>query len=157
MKLSTKEDIEAPLAFVYAALTDFEGWERAAMRRGAEVTRTDNLASPEVDMAWQVKFTYRGKLRDVAIRVARLEPPHHIEFVSKSGAIEGVLTLDLLELAARRTRVTVTSETVAHSMSAKLLLQSLRLAKAKVTRKFEARVAQFGSEIGDRFRAPPKR
>ena len=43
MRFTTKQDIEAPLDFVYRTMTDFEGWERAAMRRGAEVERTDKL------------------------------------------------------------------------------------------------------------------
>ena len=34
MKLVAKYDVEAPVDFVFAQLADFEGWERAAMRRG---------------------------------------------------------------------------------------------------------------------------
>ena len=44
MKLASKKDVEAPIAQVWAALTDFETWERAAMRRGVEVARTDSLS-----------------------------------------------------------------------------------------------------------------
>ena len=50
MKLSGRTDIGAPVAFVYAALSDFEGWERSAMRRGADVNRTDKLRVPGVGM-----------------------------------------------------------------------------------------------------------
>ncbi|MBC7477273.1 MAG: SRPBCC family protein, partial [Pseudorhodobacter sp.] len=37
MKLVAKYDLEVPAAFVFAQLVDFDGWERAAMRRGADV------------------------------------------------------------------------------------------------------------------------
>ena len=43
MKLSSRQDIEAPVAFVFDALNDFQAWERAALRRGAEVARTDKM------------------------------------------------------------------------------------------------------------------
>jgi len=43
LKLAAKYDVEAPVEFVFAQLIDFEGWERAAMRRGADVSRTDKL------------------------------------------------------------------------------------------------------------------
>ena len=43
MRFTTKQDIEAPLDFVYNTMIDFEAWERSAMRRGAEVERTDTL------------------------------------------------------------------------------------------------------------------
>ena len=56
MKLTTRQDIEAPLDFVYARLTDFDHFERMAMRRGAEIERTDRLKTPGIGMAWRLKF-----------------------------------------------------------------------------------------------------
>ena len=35
MKLSTREDIAASIDAVFAELTDFDGFERAALRRGS--------------------------------------------------------------------------------------------------------------------------
>jgi hypothetical protein len=35
MKFNTKQDVEAPVAFVFAYLTDFDFWERSAGRTGA--------------------------------------------------------------------------------------------------------------------------
>ena len=46
MKFSTRTDIAAPVEFVFAQLSDFPGFEAAARRRGAEVTRLDTLAAP---------------------------------------------------------------------------------------------------------------
>mgnify|MGYP006164413985 CR=1 FL=1 len=65
MKLASKKDVEAPIATVWAALVDFETWERAAMRRGVEVARTDQLRAPGVGMSWHARFSYRGKQRKV--------------------------------------------------------------------------------------------
>ena len=41
MKLSTREDIEAPIGTVFDAVTDFDGFERQLLRRGVDVTRDD--------------------------------------------------------------------------------------------------------------------
>ena len=73
MHLSSRTDIEAPLEFVHAALADFDHWERAGMRRGAEVNRTDKLRSPGVGMSWKVRFQFRGKERVVDIRLVGIE------------------------------------------------------------------------------------
>ena len=64
MKFSTREDIEAPIEGVFDMLCDFEGFERSAMRRGAEVQRVDRLPKPGVGMIWDVVFSMRGKMRN---------------------------------------------------------------------------------------------
>lgn len=152
MKLSTREDIEAPLAFVYAALSDIEVWERAAMRRGAEVTRTDTLRQPGVGMGWIVNFDYRGKPRKVTVALTAMEQPNALGFRFNASSIEGSVALDFVELSARRTRVTVRSELKPRSLTARVLLQSAKLARSKIERKYESRIGLIGKEIEDRYR-----
>ena len=41
MKFSTREDIEAPVDHVFAEVSDFAGFERRALRHGADITRLD--------------------------------------------------------------------------------------------------------------------
>ncbi|GAB1361957.1 hypothetical protein MASR1M32_11930 [Rhodobacter sp.] len=69
MKLTTRQDIEAPLDFVHAKLTDFDQFERMAMRRGAEVERTDRMRTTGPGMAWKVRFAYRRRQRAVQVRL----------------------------------------------------------------------------------------
>lgn len=151
MKLTTKDDIEAPIAFVYAQLTDFESWERAALRRGAEVHRTDTLKKPGPGMAWKAAFDYRAKPRKMTLRLETMEEPGQIGFSANSPNISGTLDMTLVELAAMRTRVTVTLEVKPRTLISRLFLQSLALAKARVQGRFKARVAQAGTEIEERF------
>ena len=60
MKFSTREDISAPIDQVFQALCDFEAFERLAMRRGAELRRTDTMTRPGVGMQWHVTYSMRG-------------------------------------------------------------------------------------------------
>lgn len=150
MKLSTREDIEAPLEHVFAALTDNDRWETAAMRRGADVTRADKLRVTGAGMAWRVKFDYRGKPRDLEIKLTEYEPLRLV-FAGSSVALDGVLTLDLMALAPRRTRVIVATEIKPRTLGARLVLQSLKLAKAKLMRRFEDRVARIAGDISERY------
>lgn len=152
MKLTSRYDIEAPMAFVFRALTDFDSWERAAMRRGAEVGRTDKLRQPGVGMAWNVRFQYRGRDRRMDITLQDMSPETRLAMKGESPNIEGVVSIDLLDLAAKRTRLSVTVDVAPRTLGARLFLQSLRLARTKVDRRFAQRVAQLAADIEDRFR-----
>lgn len=152
MKISAKQDIEAPLAQVWAALSDFDAWERAAMRRGVDITRTDSLRKPAAGMAWRAGFRFRGRDRRLDLALTRLDAPAHLEAAVNSMSIEGQVVIELIEMAARRTRMLVVSEFRPLSLGARLFLQSLRLARARVDRKYQARVAQFAREIEGRAR-----
>ena len=72
MKLSSRQDINAPAAFVFTALADFEAWERAAMRRGADVERTDKANRDGSGRSWLIRFTYRGKARRIAVQLTAM-------------------------------------------------------------------------------------
>ncbi|SEN64972.1 Polyketide cyclase / dehydrase and lipid transport [Gemmobacter aquatilis] len=157
MKLSTREDIEAPLATVFQAFADTDAWERAVLRRGAEVTRVDRLSTPGPGMAWVVGFDYRGKPRRVTVKLSQIEAPNILAFTYSTSAFEGSFSLDFVELSARRTRVSFATEVKPRTLASRLLLQSMKLAKGKVERKFETRIAQICHEIEERHRAAPRR
>jgi hypothetical protein len=156
MKLTAKEDIEAPIAFVSAMFTDFEMWEKSALRRGAEVERLDRLRTPGPGMEWKVGFKFREKKRGVEIKLLTLAPEQRLEFDCMSGPAEAVVSIDLAEMGARRTRVAVTVDIKPRTLAARLFLQSLKLAKAKVMRRFALGLAQTGADIEDRYRAQTK-
>ncbi|MDP4032090.1 MAG: SRPBCC family protein [Pseudorhodobacter sp.] len=157
MKLSTREDIEVPLAQVFDAFADVEAWERAAMRRGADVVRTDNLRALGVGMGWQVGFDYRGKPRQLIARLAKIEKPNLLTFSCTASSLDGMVTLEFLQLAAQRTRVIVGLELKPRTLAARLFLQSMRLAKARVSSRYQTRVVQICTDIENRFRAKPRR
>ena len=154
MILSTKEDIEAPIDEVFAALSDFEGFERAALRRGAEVQRTDQSRVTGVGAVWKLGFTYRNKRRNMVARLAAMDAPHTLIFTGTGKSISGQLGVDLVALSRRRTRVTVKLEIKPITLVARIYLQSLRLTKTRVTERFAKRVKALAVSIDDRLRTP---
>jgi hypothetical protein len=157
MKLATKKDIEAPIAKVWAGLADHQAWERAAMRRGVDVSRTDSLRNPGPGMAWTARFDYRGKSRKADLTLSEMVEPSHLGFSLLSDAIEIVSRVELIEMSAKRTRIIVDSEIKPRSLGARLFLQSLRLARAKVDRKFDSKVGQLAADLEQRARNAGRR
>lgn len=152
MKLSSRQDIEAPAAFVFDALNDFQAWERAALRRGADVARTDKMKAIAPGLSWLIKFAYRGKDRQLALRLTQLEHPSMMGFFGSGASLDGQADIDLMALAARRTRMSVSVDVRPRTIGARLVLQSLRLAKTRINRRFAERVALFCTEIEIRYR-----
>lgn len=156
MKLTSRQDIEAPVAFVFAALQDFDHWERAALRRGADVARTDTLSAVVPGLSWMIKFAYRGKERRLALQLTDIEHPTQMVFSGTGATIDGLAGIDLMELAQRRTRLSVTLDVRPRTIGARLVIQSLRLAKVRLNRRFADRLAKFCAEIETRYRQSPR-
>jgi hypothetical protein len=152
MQLTSKQDIDAPADFVYAQLMDFESWERAAMRRGIEVDRTDKLPAPGLGMSWAVKFRNRGRDRKMGLKVVKMDEAGQVSFGLTSVQTDGVLGVELVPMAAKHTRVFLTIDVLPKTFTAKLFVQSLRLAKARVDKKLADRARLFATEIEDRYR-----
>jgi carbon monoxide dehydrogenase subunit G len=152
MQFTTKEDIEAPIAFVWQQATDFASFERQALRRGADVSRKDGQARIGVGSGWDVNFIYRGKERKLAADISRFEQPNSYTVVTSSGGIDGITVVELVALSRGRTRLSVTVEMSAKSLAARLMLQSLKLAKSTLNRRFATRIEAMATEMQDRYR-----
>jgi hypothetical protein len=153
MKINGKHDVDVPLGFVARVLLDFQGWERAALRRGLDVRRTDALPEPGLGATWTARFSFRGKPRVIDLKVIEIDPAGRIVVAFTGKSAEGTATLVPLAMSVQRTRISATLDVQARTLAARLLFQSMRLARQRVVRKFEHRLAQFGTEVETRFRA----
>ncbi|MFC7705794.1 SRPBCC family protein [Plastorhodobacter daqingensis] len=151
MDFVTTEDLEAPIASVFSALTDFDAFEKMAARRGVQTRRTDGLPGAGAGMAWQLDFRYRGKPRRMTLLLADHQPPEQMRLTGDSRAVAGELLIELIELARNRTRVRVVLQVAPKTIPAKLLVQSLRLARARVNERYEARVRSFLKDLETRL------
>jgi hypothetical protein len=153
MKINGKHDVDAPVAFVMQVFADFPGWERAALRRGVDVRRTDRLPEPGPGAKWLTTFNFRGKPRIVEVTLVDLDASGRLVVSFSGKSAQGTATLVPLEMSARRTRISASVDIQARTLAARVLIQSMRLARNRVMRKFEQRLAQFGAEIAARYKA----
>lgn len=147
MKFTTKEDIEAPAEVVFESLSDFSRFERAALRRGAEVARLDRLAETGPGLTWSIRFPVRGKMRRVLCELERFDRSEGLYLVAESTGFNLWLTVGLVALSRNRTRLAVDFEIKPRTLTARLMLQSIRLNKTSYYRRFEARVQKYAADI----------
>ncbi|MFQ1699329.1 SRPBCC family protein [Loktanella agnita] len=151
MKFSTREDIEAPIAYVFEAASDIANFERRALRHGADVKRQDDGAL-QVGSAWDIAFQFRGRDRRMVATVTDFDPPNSYRVETVSDGMIVTAQVELVALAPGRTRLSVAFDLRAKSLAARLLLQSMKLVKGKLTKRFKARVLEFAEDIEDGYR-----
>ncbi|MGC8201621.1 SRPBCC family protein [Aliiroseovarius sp. PTFE2010] len=150
MKLSTREDIEAPIEHVYREIADFDAIEKQVLRRGVVLERTDAGGPGGLGRAWKATFEHRGKTRKADARIADVGQPNGYVVFGTIGGVEAEFQIDLVALSRNRTRVVAGVEMRPKTLSARLLIQSLKLGKAGLQRRFARRMKNAAKIIGDR-------
>ncbi len=156
MRFTTKEDIEAPVDAVFSMFTEFETFEKWAIRRGAKVRRVDPLVRSGVGMVWDVVFQMRGKTRQLTVEIVEYAPGVSLVARATSPGVLGRFELDLMALSRTRTRVRVDLDMKPQTLAARLVIQSMRLAKSNLTKRFKSRIAQYSTDVEERFKRAAK-
>ena len=147
MKLSTQEDIAAPIERVWAAVTNAGDYERQARRKGVEVTRHSQGAALGVGTTWTAKFDFRGLQRELHTEVATFDAPNLLVLESTVGGVDAVARVELTELPGKRTRLGASVEMTPTTIPGRVLVQTLRLAKTTLANRFKRRVLRFAREM----------
>jgi hypothetical protein len=147
MQITSNIDVEAPLAAVFAALTDFDRWEQAMIQRGAAVSRTDTRQSTEPGPTWAVRLAYRGKDRDLSLRLVMMDPSGKLALSGTGDMLLGDMVFDLAGLASDRTRLVMRVDLRATTLGGRLLLQTLSFGRGAIEAKLNTRLLAFALEI----------
>ena len=151
MQFSSVQDINAPLDFVFDQVTDFETYESYALRVGAQVDRKDKLTSPGPGMKWKVVGDFRGKTRKVNMELIEYNPHSFVKFFVVSGGLEADVDIETMALTRKQSRMKVTTKLKPKTISARLILQSARLAKTSLNRKFNHRFWNYANYIENNY------
>jgi len=147
MRFATHEDIDQPREAVFAAVSDFESFERAAMRRGADIRRLGEHVRKGIGQGWHVHFPYRGRSRELVSEITVFKPPCRLASLGGIGGIDCHLDIELIALAPARTRLKVDLVLKPRTMGARLLVQSLKLARGALAKGFKSRVHGFARRL----------
>ncbi|MEX0306229.1 MAG: SRPBCC family protein [Ruegeria sp.] len=150
MQFSAQEDIEVPIDTVFSMVSDFERFERMALRRGIDVRRISDSAMPQAGTTWETEFKIRGKPRQITVVMTDCDRPSLMRFQSSSKGMNGDTVIELLALSQRRTRLRIETSMGAKTLPARLLLQSLKLGQSRFRRQFQTRLSEFARELEER-------
>ncbi|UFM63701.1 hypothetical protein LOS78_05915 [Paracoccus sp. MA] len=147
MKFSTRQDTDLAAEGLFRAVSNFHAIERLLLRRGATVRRLDDLAEPGVGMRWLIGFDWRGRHRELTAEVTRLDAPEVVAIDARSEQFEVTLRMTVVALTKAKSRLIFETDIHPRGMKARLLLQTAKLGKAQLDRKFAKRVGEFVTHL----------
>jgi hypothetical protein len=152
LKFKVSDDVEAPIDWVWAGFTDFAAIEADIRARDADLCAWATGRRPR--LAWPGAARSRCAARSGRSRPAsRPSSPRKQLGRKPDRRHELHLRGDLRPLSAEVTRVSVTLELKASTLSARLLLQTLKIARRKVIQRLEGAVVRQGQAVEADWRA----
>lgn len=151
MKLTAKSDLEVSAAFVFAALTDHQAWEREAVRNGVDIQRPAGSPDNGVGAQWRIQGHFRGKMRKLTLSVEEMVPNQRLTLSIDSLSIDGTSQVEIMVLSPRRSRVRVDLDLKPKTLAARLFINTMRLAKGRVQVRFERGLGNLCARIKDRY------
>lgn len=152
MQFKTAEDIDAPIDVVWRHFTEFSGFEAEVQGRGAELTRVGNWKTAQEGVEWRGAVTIRGKRRAVSSKVTKLVEQDVCVIESRIGGMDCTYEMSFVALSPEVTRSALVLQLSASSLTARLLLQTLKLARVKVMQRMQGILARQGNAIEAEYR-----
>jgi len=147
MKFSTQADVDAPADRAFAAFSDFHAYSERARHRGVEVQRIDHGHTVERGLAWHARFVWNGRAREMRGEIVRFDPPTGYDADLGVGGLEGRLEVEVIAVKDTKSRVRIGLEFRPTTMSARILVKSLRLAKGRLDERFASAVRSHADGI----------
>lgn len=151
MKITSKCDVGASPDFVFARMSDYEAWERAIAKRNTTLARSPGPIRPGT--TWNTRFRLKGRDRDMLLTLLSEVPGRQVHVTLADTSLDVDIIADLIEVAPERSRVAVSLELRPRNLTARLLIQSLRLAKGKVQGQLDQRVEQWARNVTQQYRS----
>ncbi len=147
MKLSLRRDIDAPTETVFSEISTFDAIERRARARGIAIRRLDDGAGGPAAARWDLRFDLHGRPRQARAHVVLFAPDEQIALKADFDGISALGNVELQPLSADRTRLFGTVDMRPSTLGARLLIQSLKLARGSLERRLASRLDTFARRL----------
>lgn len=143
MKFSTRIDTDLPAERLFEVVGNFDALERMVIGRGATVARIDPPNEPGIGMGWNIGFDWRGKARQLRLAVTRFDRPEQMMMAGHSDALDLTVVATVVALSRVKSRLIFETEVRPRNMKARLMLQTAKLGKAQLDRRYQRRIEDF--------------
>ncbi|WP_405403778.1 hypothetical protein [Paracoccus sp. Ld10] len=147
MKFSTRIDTDLPAERLFEVVGNFDALERMVIGRGATVARIDPSNEPGIGLGWNIGFDWRGKARQLRLAVTRFDRPEQITMAGHSDALDLSVIATVVALSRVKSRLLFETDVRPRNMKARLMLQTAKLGKAQLDRRYQRRIEDFVQQM----------
>ncbi|MBF9048750.1 SRPBCC family protein [Roseobacter sp. HKCCD9010] len=152
MKFKVAEDVDAPIGFVFERMTDFSQFEADVKRRGADLRRVGNWTQIAEGVQWRGAVQVRGKKRKIEAELTELVPDESAKVDITVGGMEAVYQMAFIALSPEVTRVATELDLKPRTLTARLIIQTLKLARGRVVRRMTRNLMRQGNQTAAAWR-----
>ncbi|QBY02277.1 hypothetical protein E2K80_17300 [Rhodophyticola sp. CCM32] len=156
MKFKTAEDMDAPIGFVYEHMTDFAHFEADIRGRGGELRRVDGWTEAARGVRWRGVAAVRGKTRKIEAELVELTRDDMAVIEIAVGGMDARYQLAFIALSSNVTRVATELNLKPNTLTARLIIQTMKLVRGRVLQRMTATLARQGNRIETAWRRRAK-
>lgn len=153
MEISYQSIIKVPQAFAFARATDFERFESEGFGNLAAFEPRSEIRAPKIGARWRTAAEFQGRPRRFSLQLLQLEEPGKMVLGNKSEKYDIEAHFDFVEAGVEETEFHFRLDAKANSITAKLILQTIQLARSRIEKSMEDDFTKMGQQMEAAFQA----
>jgi len=151
MQFKHVQEINAPIDYVFARMTDFTGFEQRSGRGEFSFSRVGR--SPvQIGTKWNVCIPVRGRKRKFPAELSEYVAPSVVSYRSKSRTYNAVLSISFTPLSASICNMEMQIVAQSRSFATGMIFNTLRLARKRINKSVRDRMQVIADKIADDYR-----
>jgi hypothetical protein len=153
MELSYNNIINVPQSFAFDRATDFERFEAEGFGNLAPFEPRSDIRAPEIGAKWRTAAEFQGRPRRFWLELLALEYPGTLVLGNKSKKYDVEARFEFKEAGAEATEFSFDLNAKAQSITGKLILQTIQLARARIMKTMQADFDKMAERMEAAYRA----
>jgi len=153
MELSYSNTINVPQAFAFARATDFERFETEGFGNLAPFEPRNEIRAPKLGARWRTAADFQGRPRRFSLQLLEMEDPGTMVLGNKSEKYDVEARFDFFEAGDGVTEFSFSLNAKAQSITGKLILQTIQLARARIVKSMQLDFDAMGERMEAAYQA----
>lgn len=153
MELSYNNIINVPQSFAFERATDFERFEAEGFGNLAPFEPRNEIRAPKIGAKWRTAAEFQGRPRRFWLELLALEGPGTLVLGNKSAKYDVEARFEFKDAGAETTEFTFDLNAKAQSITGKLILQTIQLARGRIMKTMQADFDKMAERMEAAYKA----